>query len=164
MEQTEGGGRGSLSLKSDGAGRVRLLVATDVAARGLDIQGISHVINFDLPQSAEDYVHRIGRTGRAGATGIAISFASRADALKLQRIEKYIGTKVPLLVIPGFEPMTTLAAPPRKNSHRRTTGGGKKYSNSGNGAKPAWKKSGKPSSPFKGKPRAERRAPVVEYR
>ncbi|HEX9777115.1 MAG TPA: DEAD/DEAH box helicase, partial [Geopsychrobacteraceae bacterium] len=59
-------------------GRVRLLVATDVAARGLDIQGISHVINFDLPQSAEDYVHRIGRTGRAGATGIAISFASRA--------------------------------------------------------------------------------------
>ena len=57
-------------------GGIRLLVATDVAARGLDVNGISHVINFDLPRFAEDYVHRIGRTGRAGATGIAISSAS----------------------------------------------------------------------------------------
>lgn len=152
------------TLKKLRDGRVRLLVATDVAARGLDIQGISHVINFDLPQSAEDYVHRIGRTGRAGATGVAISFASRADALKLQRIEKYIGNKVPMLVVPGFEATTTLTAVPRKKSHRRSAGAGKKYSNSGNGAKPAWKKSGKPGSSYKGKPRAERKAPVVEYR
>ena len=57
-------------------GKIRLLVATDVAARGLDVTGITHVINYDLPKNAEDYVHRIGRTGRAGATGIAISFAS----------------------------------------------------------------------------------------
>lgn len=145
-------------------GRVRLLVATDVAARGLDIQGISHVINFDLPQSAEDYVHRIGRTGRAGATGIAISFASRADILKLQRIEKYIGSKVPLQVVPGFEPKTTLAAPPRKKSHRRTAATGKKFSGPSTGAKPAWKKDAKPSGPYKGKPRSERRTPIVEYR
>ena len=58
-------------------GKIRLLVATDVAARGLDVTGISHVINFDLPRFAEDYVHRIGRTGRDGESGIAISFASR---------------------------------------------------------------------------------------
>jgi len=152
------------TLKKLRDGRVRLLVATDVAARGLDVQGISHVINFDLPQSAEDYVHRIGRTGRAGATGIAISFASRADVLKLQRIEKYIGNKVPLQVISGLEPLTTLAAPPRKKSHRRSNGAGKKPAGSGNGARPAWKKSGKSSGPFKGKPASERRAPVVEYR
>lgn len=145
-------------------GRVRLLVATDVAARGLDIQGISHVVNFDLPQAAEDYVHRIGRTGRAGATGIAISFASRSDVPKLQRIEKYIGSKVPLHVIPGLEPMTTLAAAPRKKSHRRSNGPGKKYSNQGKGGKPAWKKGGKPSGGYKGKPRAERKSPVIEYR
>ncbi|OGR30500.1 MAG: RNA helicase, partial [Desulfuromonadales bacterium GWC2_61_20] len=67
-------------------GKVRLLVATDVAARGLDINGISHVINFDLPMAAEDYIHRIGRTGRAGASGIAISFASSSDFDRLARI------------------------------------------------------------------------------
>jgi superfamily II DNA/RNA helicase len=85
-------------------GRIRLLVATDVAARGLDIDGISHVINFDLPRSAEDYVNRIGRTGRAGAAGIAISFASRGDRSYLDRIEGYIGHNLPVQVIAGLEP------------------------------------------------------------
>jgi superfamily II DNA/RNA helicase len=61
-------------------GRIRVLVATDVAARGLDVDGITHVINYDLPRQAEDYVHRIGRTGRAGRSGIAISFANDRDA------------------------------------------------------------------------------------
>jgi len=89
-------------------GRVKLLVATDVAARGLDINGISHVINFDLPKAAEDYVHRIGRTGRAGATGIAISFVSPAEATYLQRIERYTGQKVPVHTIPGLEPVSNL--------------------------------------------------------
>ena len=89
-------------------GRVKLLVATDVAARGLDINGISHVINFDLPKAAEDYVHRIGRTGRAGATGIAISFASPAEAAYLQRIERYTGQKVPVYTIPGLEPSSSM--------------------------------------------------------
>ncbi|MDT8420304.1 MAG: DEAD/DEAH box helicase [Desulfuromonadales bacterium] len=145
-------------------GRVRLLVATDVAARGLDVQGISHVINFDLPQCAEDYVHRIGRTGRAGATGIAISFASRADVPKLQRIEKYIGSKVPMLVIPGLEPMTNLAAAQRKKSQHRSGGPVKKYSGAAKGAKPTWTKGTKPAGPYSGKPRPERRVPVVEYR
>jgi superfamily II DNA/RNA helicase len=85
-------------------GKIRLLVATDVAARGLDIDGISHVINFDLPRSAEDYVNRIGRTGRAGATGIAISFASRRDLPYLDRIEGYLGHNLSVQVMPGLEP------------------------------------------------------------
>jgi superfamily II DNA/RNA helicase len=85
-------------------GNVRLLVATDVAARGLDVTGISHVINYDLPKSAEDYVHRIGRTGRAGATGIAISFVSSMEADCLVRIERYIGQPLTRCVIPGLEP------------------------------------------------------------
>jgi superfamily II DNA/RNA helicase len=89
-------------------GRIKLLVATDVAARGLDVSGISHVINFDLPKAAEDYVHRIGRTGRAGASGIAISFASLQDVSYLERIEKYIGCSLPVLQIPGLEPTRSL--------------------------------------------------------
>ncbi|MCF8144832.1 MAG: DEAD/DEAH box helicase [Deltaproteobacteria bacterium] len=72
-------------------GRIRVLVATDVAARGLHIEGISHVINFTLPQSPEDYVHRIGRTGRAGATGISVSFACEDDSFFIPAIEEYLG-------------------------------------------------------------------------
>lgn len=85
-------------------GKIKLLVATDVAARGLDITGISHVINFDLPRSAEDYVNRIGRTGRNGESGIAISFASQAELAYLDRIERYIGQALSMQVIPGLEP------------------------------------------------------------
>jgi superfamily II DNA/RNA helicase len=89
-------------------GKVRLLVATDVAARGLDVTGISHVINYDLPRFAEDYVHRIGRTGRAGASGVAISFASLNDLNYLARIERYTGQTLPQHVIPGLEPTRPL--------------------------------------------------------
>jgi superfamily II DNA/RNA helicase len=89
-------------------GQLRLLVATDVAARGLDVNGISHVINFDLPKFAEDYVHRIGRTGRAGASGIAISFVSNSEISYLQRIERFTGAELPLHVIPGLEPVHPL--------------------------------------------------------
>jgi len=89
-------------------GKVRFLVATDVAARGLDVNGISHVINFDLPKFAEDYVHRIGRTGRAGATGIAISFCSMNEVAYLDRIERYTGKALPQSVIPGLEPTRPL--------------------------------------------------------
>jgi superfamily II DNA/RNA helicase len=85
-------------------GKIRLLIATDVAGRGLDISGISHVINFDLPRSAEDYVNRIGRTGRAGAAGTAVSFVSGADLPYLARIERYLGYHIPVQVIPGLEP------------------------------------------------------------
>ncbi len=89
-------------------GKVRLLVATDVAARGLDVPGITHVINFDLPKNAEDYVHRIGRTGRAGATGIAISFVSFRELDQLTRIERFIGQSLPKAVIAGLEPARQL--------------------------------------------------------
>jgi superfamily II DNA/RNA helicase len=85
-------------------GKIRLLVATDVAARGLDINGISHVINFDLPRSPEDYVNRIGRTARAGESGIAISFAARGDLPYLDRIERYLGYKLTVQAISGLEP------------------------------------------------------------
>ena len=85
------------------SGKLKVLVATDVAARGIDVPGLSHVINYDLPKAAEDYVHRIGRTGRAGAKGIAISFAGPRDGLLLKRIERYTGSTVNLVTIPGLE-------------------------------------------------------------
>jgi superfamily II DNA/RNA helicase len=85
-------------------GAVRVLVATDVAARGIDVAGISHVINFDLPKFAEDYVHRIGRTGRGGASGIAVSFASNRDAMHLRKIEQFTGQRIDAHTIAGMEP------------------------------------------------------------
>ena len=78
------------------AGRVSVLVATEVAARGIDIDALPHVVNFDLPRSAEDYVHRIGRTGRAGADGIAISLVSEAELPQLREIEQLIGRPIPV--------------------------------------------------------------------
>jgi superfamily II DNA/RNA helicase len=92
-------------------GGVRTLVATDVAARGLDVPGISHVINFDLPRQAEDYVHRIGRTGRAGASGIAVSFANHAERGTLRNIERFTGAAIPTHIIPGLEPRARSSAP-----------------------------------------------------
>jgi len=103
-------------------GKIRLLVATDVAARGLDVNGITHVINYDLPKNAEDYVHRIGRTGRAGATGIAISFASGKEVDSLRSIERYIGQSIPQQVIAGLEPARPL---------RRVSTGGSSAPSSG---------------------------------
>jgi len=85
-------------------GRCKILVATDVAARGIDVPTITHVINYDLPKQAEDYVHRIGRTGRAGRTGIAITFAEVNEYVKVHKIEKYIGRKLPELTVEGMEP------------------------------------------------------------
>jgi len=85
-------------------GDVKVLVATDVAARGIDVAGITHVINYDLPKFAEDYVHRIGRTGRAGKTGIAVSFASHMDRHQVRKIEQFTGQRLEPSVIEGFEP------------------------------------------------------------
>ncbi len=77
-------------------GKLPILVATDVASRGIHVEGVTHVINYDLPQDAEDYVHRIGRTGRAGATGKALSLADEEYVYSLEVIEKYIGQKIPV--------------------------------------------------------------------
>jgi superfamily II DNA/RNA helicase len=85
-------------------GSVRTLVATDVAARGIDVAGVSHVINFDLPRQAGDYVHRIGRTGRAGASGVAVSLAAHTERAQLRQIERYTGSAIAAHVIPGLEP------------------------------------------------------------
>src|SRR3954462_13078838 len=74
---------------------ITILVASDVAARGLDVKGVSHVINYDVPWQPDDYIHRIGRTGRAGMTGIAITLATREDGEAVGRIQKLIGHKIP---------------------------------------------------------------------
>ncbi len=86
------------------AGTIRVLVATDVAARGIDIEALPFVVNYDLPHNAEDYVHRIGRTGRAGALGEAISLVSESETRYLKDIEKLIGCSLPPVIVPGFEP------------------------------------------------------------
>jgi ATP-dependent RNA helicase RhlB len=115
-------------------GTIRVLVATDVAARGLHIEGISHVINFTLPSSPDDYVHRIGRTGRAGATGISVSFACEDDAFFIPAIEEYIGTPLPcnhpdpslLKALPEIQTLSVRkAAPARSDKRRFKTGYGK---------------------------------------
>jgi superfamily II DNA/RNA helicase len=85
-------------------GKIKLLVATDIAARGLDFKNISHVFNFDLPNTAEDYIHRIGRTGRASACGTAISLVCRKDWDYLVSIERLTGVKLKRDMIPGLEP------------------------------------------------------------
>ena len=84
-------------------GKVRVLVATEVAARGLDIPSLEYVVNYDLPFLAEDYVHRIGRTGRAGKRGMAISFVSREEERTLLEIEALIGQKIRRIMVPGYE-------------------------------------------------------------
>ena len=93
-------------------GRVRVLVATDVAARGIDVQAISHAINYDLPMQPEDYVHRIGRTGRAGRDGLAYTLAVHGERHKVRRIEHFIGHQIPSEVIAGLEPQRTPSARP----------------------------------------------------
>ncbi|MDQ5850250.1 MAG: DEAD/DEAH box helicase [Pseudomonadota bacterium] len=85
-------------------GSMRVLVATDVAARGIDVPGINLVVNYDAPRMAEDYVHRIGRTGRAGRAGIAVTFIGREDRNLVRQVERFTGNKVSLMEIEGLEP------------------------------------------------------------
>jgi superfamily II DNA/RNA helicase len=85
---------------------VRVLVATDVAARGIDVPGINLVVNYDAPRQAEDYVHRIGRTGRAGRAGIAVTFLGQQDRNLVKNIERFTGNKVTMMEITGLEPRT----------------------------------------------------------
>ena len=106
-------------------GSVRVLVATDIAARGLDIPLLPHVINFELPNISEDYVHRIGRTGRAGASGEAISLVSADETTYLRDIQKLIDMKIPMEIIEGFEPDPNASTQPIKQGQGRGRGGNK---------------------------------------
>jgi ATP-dependent RNA helicase RhlE len=106
------------ALKAFKDGEVRVLVATDIAARGIDVDGISHVVNFDFPMHAEDYVHRIGRTGRAQAVGDAISFVTSEDYSALRALEKFIGRGITRKRAEGFDYNAALQEPREKGQPR----------------------------------------------
>jgi ATP-dependent RNA helicase RhlB len=114
-------------LKSFQNGELPVLVATDVASRGLHVPDVSHVINYDVPQDPEDYVHRIGRTARAGATGDSITFACETFAMSLPDVEKFIGNSIP---VKSLDPELLVKikippAPPRKKDGRGGRSGGR---------------------------------------
>ena len=107
-------------------GKMQVLVATDVAARGLDVPDISHVVNFDLPKQSEDYVHRIGRTGRAGRSGVAVSLVNHSEAFNWRRIEQFTNNRVEPSVVEGLEPRRVQAKfspKPAPGSRGRSYGG-----------------------------------------
>jgi superfamily II DNA/RNA helicase len=114
---------------------LRVLIATDVAARGIDVPTITHVINYGLPMKAEDHVHRIGRTGRAGRSGLAITLAERRDVGMIRRIERFTGNALPVAVVPGLEPRIPAPAPmrsgPRRFDDERPHGGHRGHFNNG---------------------------------
>ncbi len=107
------------TLEKFKAGEIQILVASDVAARGLDIVDMSHVFNFDVPFSPEDYVHRIGRTGRAGKTGHSFTLASPDEGSLVEAIEKLIGTDIPRIVVPGMETIAFEASDGRRRGRGR---------------------------------------------
>ena len=135
-------GKRNRMLRNLREGRARVLIATDVAARGIDVPAITHVINFGLPMNAEDYVHRIGRTGRAGRSGLAVTLAEHRDVGMIRRIEKFTANNIPVQTIAGLEPQQK----PREFSGGRN-GPGKYGAGNGNrsgkpGFKPADRKPG----------------------
>ena len=109
-------------------GKMKVLVATDVAARGIDVPGINLVVNYDAPRQAEDYVHRIGRTGRAGRAGVAVTFLGAQDRHLVRQIERFTGNVVTMMVIPGLEPKSS------GSSGGRPTGRGASPSHAPRGA------------------------------
>ena len=109
---------------------VRVLVATDIAARGLDIPLLPHVVNFEIPNISEDYVHRIGRTGRAGASGEAISLVSADETSYLRDIQKLIGMQIPVEIVEGFEPDPNASTKPIKQGQRNNRSRSANKSNS----------------------------------
>jgi superfamily II DNA/RNA helicase len=129
--------------------RLRVLVATDVAARGIDVPTISHVINYGLPMKEEDYVHRIGRTGRAGRTGLAVTLAERRDFGMVQRIQRFTTQRIPAATITGLEPRTPEPAPRPKFGPKPGFGAKPGPKRFGNGPKPGY---GKPFARGAAKP------------
>ncbi len=137
------------ALEAFKSGKARVLVATDVAARGLDIDDLPHVINFELPHVPEDYIHRIGRTGRAGKEGDATSLVCAEERGKLAEIEKLIKRPIEQVVVPGFEPGSGFSEPMEKGRRGR---GGRPEKSEG-----SREKSEKPSSSPRREPRDEKR-------
>ena len=130
-------GRRTRVLNGLRAQHLRVLVATDVAARGIDVPSISHVINYGLPMKAEDYVHRIGRTGRAGRNGLAVTLAERMDTGMIRRIQQFTTQNIPVGVVTGLEPKTP---EPKMFAPRHDGGAGSRF-----GGKPSFGK--KPFAP-----------------
>lgn len=145
------------TLDSLRRGQVRVLVATDVAARGIDVPAITHVFNYDLPKFPEDYVHRIGRTGRAGRNGVAISLVNHAEGVNVKRIERFTKQLIPVEVVVGFEAKkTALTTRPAARKASGWKPGDKRSTGNNFGAnKPAQRSFSKPSSPTSA-PRTER--------
>ena len=112
------------------SGELNILCASDVAARGLDIKGVSHVINYDIPWHPDDYVHRIGRTGRAGATGVAITFVTRSDSEHVENIETLTGTKIPVRDSKSKRPAKRQKDENASKAHSKKDQGNKKKSGS----------------------------------
>jgi ATP-dependent RNA helicase RhlE len=126
-------------------GEVRVLVATDIAARGLDIKQLPQVVNFELPNIPEDYVHRIGRTGRAGESGHALSLVSADEGKFLAGIERLIKKQLPRKTVEGFEPSVSISARPKSgppSNGGRGPGGGQNRGRGGNGGNPRGNNSG----------------------
>jgi len=119
------------ALKRFKDGELQVLVATDIAARGIDIDSLPHVVNFDLPNVPEDYVHRIGRTGRAGSEGDAVSLVCAEDRPLLAAIERLIGKRVEQKVIPGFEPKHNFKSTEQKPGGRNRPGNSRSDSRGG---------------------------------
>ena len=157
-------------LRSIREGRAKILVATDVAARGLDVPTISHVINFGLPMKNEDYVHRIGRTGRAGRTGKAITLATYRERGKIRALEDYLDARLEVSEIEGLEP----SPPPARGSRdggrggrsgrdggrggRGSFGGGRRFEGESNFKRRDGGREDRPRRSFDDKPRGERPA------
>ncbi len=136
-------------MKAFRAGTVRLLVATDVVGRGIDVTGISHIINYDMPQSSDDYVHRVGRTGRMGREGIAFTFVTPEQGIELTRIEMLINRLLERDEIEGFVAVAQVA-PPQASPQQRAGA-------SDDGAAPAEPKPAPPPPPGKRAPRRHRK-------
>jgi ATP-dependent RNA helicase RhlE len=105
-------------------GRVQIMVATDIASRGIDVNDISHVINFDVPHSPEDYVHRIGRTGRVQAVGDAFTLMSPEEKSDVAAIEKFLGKAIPRVTLPDFDYKKSISATATHAGRRGSEGGG----------------------------------------
>jgi ATP-dependent RNA helicase RhlE len=116
------------ALEGFKSGKYEVMVATDIAARGLDIAGVSHVINYDVPEHPEDYVHRIGRTGRAQNVGDAFTLMNGQEVQALQAIERFIGRKIPRLKLENFPYLyTVLFEPESASAGKRAIGGGRTH-------------------------------------